>query len=359
MEATDPRVPRIVHVANRILADIRRRRLKPGDAYLTTAETARQLGISTTVANRAMQLLVQRQVLDRRQRKGTTVAVPPKGGKPLALQRVYVLVNRSHVEKEGILSDGRLIGMQSVLPGVEIGYHFLPEGEEAAEIDRLVRKILAGREAAGLVMVRAPLDAQRALEASGLPVVLSGTPYPSIHGLTSINTDQGQVGRILTEHLLQQGARRIAVLMRDRMQQGDHIVLDAVRDTLAGAGFSLSALTLRCLPNDIDAAAAEIGVLLDLEPERMGLICRGTPLADAARSAIDARSFRPDQRPKIAVCDVYGARSRQPEYPHARPVLGPEEWGVRVGRMLSDQVRGERTQPGHELVPVELVVPPQ
>lgn len=359
MEKTDPRVPRIMHVANRIVADIRRRRLKPGDSYLTTAETARLLGISTTAANRAMQLLVQRHVLERRQRRGTTVAAPATAPAPATPRRVHVLVNRRHLETEGVLADGQVIGIQSALPGVDIRYHFLSEGDEADGIERLSRAILRRRETEGIVMVRASLQAQRALAASGLPVVLSGTPYPSIHGLAWVDRDQRQVGRLLADYLLKQGVRRVAVLMRDRMQQGDHLVLDAVRDTLAEARLPLNALTLRCLPSDAAVAASEIGLLLDAHREPAGLLCRGAPLADAARSAVAARSFRPGKSPTLAVCDLFGAGSLHPLYPHARPVIEPEEWGARVGRLLACQARGERLDPDHEMIPVELVVPPQ
>jgi len=352
----DLAVPPIVRVADRIAADIRRRCLKPGDAYLTTAQTARLLGVSTTVANRAMQLLVQRQVLDRRQRKGTTVAARTGAAGPPLLRRVHVLVNRRHVQTENLLGDGPLIGIQSVLPAADIGYHFLTEGDEPAEIDRLVRAILAARQSAGLVLVRATLGAQRALAASGLPAVLSGQPYPSVRGLAWIERDHLQVGRLLAGYLLQQKVRRVAVLMRERLTQGDHLVIDAVRDTLAAAGLPMGALTLRCLPPDGQAATAEIEELLDGPTEPLGLLCRGEPLADAARGAITGRRLRAARRPVIAVCDLFGAASQERRYPHATPVIGPVEWGARIGTMLARQARGERPDP--ELIPVELTLPP-
>ena len=59
MQTKLSRPPRILELADRLTADIHERLLKPGDAYLTTAEAARLLGISTTTANRAMQLLVK------------------------------------------------------------------------------------------------------------------------------------------------------------------------------------------------------------------------------------------------------------------------------------------------------------
>src|SRR3954466_11480587 len=70
------KVPRILELADKIADDIRKKKLKPGDPYQGTTETAEMLGVSTTAANRAMQVLVKRRLIERRQRKGTFVAVP-------------------------------------------------------------------------------------------------------------------------------------------------------------------------------------------------------------------------------------------------------------------------------------------
>src|SRR5262245_11829935 len=109
--------PRIVELADRIAADIRHKRLKPGDAYLTTAGASQLLGISTTAANRAMQLLVQRQVLQRRQRKGTTIALAPMERR--GLRRVRILVQQRFLQTEGLLADGMVLGLQSALPDAD------------------------------------------------------------------------------------------------------------------------------------------------------------------------------------------------------------------------------------------------
>ncbi|MBY0528231.1 MAG: GntR family transcriptional regulator [Gemmataceae bacterium] len=357
METTLPRAPRIVQLADRIAADIRRRRLKPGDSYLTTAETARLLGISTTAANRAMQLLVQRQVLERRQRKGTTVAPVFTPATAAPLRRVHLLVHKRYLETEGLLADGRVIGIQSQLPGADIQFSFWPEGDETAFVRRLLDEALAARLPEGFVASRASLAAQRALAESGLPVVLTGTAYPAVRGLPWIDRDHRQIGRLLAEHLLERGARWIALFMRERMLQGDHLVFDAVRDTLAAAGLPADALGLRCLPNDAGAIAAEVQVLLEGQREKGAILCRGTPLADAVTAAIDAQGIAPKAAPALAVCDVFMPADAPCAYPYARPVFGPEPWGARIGRMLACQARREPLTPQTEVVPVELVLP--
>jgi DNA-binding transcriptional regulator YhcF (GntR family) len=354
MTTTLPRPPKIVQLADRIADDIRRRRLKPGDAYLTTAETARLLGVSTTAANSAMQLLVQRQVLDRRQRKGTTVATRGPAAGAVILRRVHLLLHQQYLQSEGLLADGRVIGIQGELPGADIQFSFLPDGGEAAHVERLTRQALAAREPEGFVAARASLAVQRALAASGLPVVLAGTAYPGVAGLPWIDRDHRQVGALLAKHLLERGARWIALFMRDRMLQGDHIVFDAVRDSLAAAGLRADALALRCLPTDAAVIASEVASLIASRRSPGAILCRGVPQADAVVAAVATRGRA---APAIAVCEVFGPREQQCPYPHARPVLGPGAWGVRIGRMLARQARGAAVDPDHEIVPVELALP--
>lgn len=354
MPSAPPQTPRIVQLAEQITADIRRRRLKPGDSYLTTAETARLLGISTTAANRAMQLLVQRQVLHRRQRAGTTVAAPTETRQGPALRRVHLLFHRRYLETEGLLADGRVIGIQSELPGADIQFSFPPEGGELPHVEDVIRRALAAPSPEGIVASRASLEVQRALAASGLPVVLAGTAFPSVQGLPWIDRDHCQIGRVLTEHLLASGARWLAVFNRERMLAGDHQTFDAVRDVLAEAGLPGNALTLRCLPYDAEAVATEVRLLMESNRAKGGILCRGTPLADAVTATL--AEVRPAQRPALAVCDVF-AKSGPSPYVTASPLLGPQEWGARLGRLLARQARGEVLQPHHEIVPVALELP--
>src|SRR3984957_16744093 len=130
MTPTVPQAPRIVDLADRILADIRRKRLRPGDPYLSTAEIARLLRVSGTAANRALQLLAQRQVLERRQRRGAFIARGPAGGKTVVVNRVHLLVHRDYLRAEGLLADGVVLGIQGELPQAEIQFNFLPESSE-------------------------------------------------------------------------------------------------------------------------------------------------------------------------------------------------------------------------------------
>src|SRR5271163_2507531 len=133
---TIPQTPRIVDLADRILDDIRRKKLRPGDPYLSTAEIARLLRVSGTAANRALQLLGQRQVLERRQRRGTFIAAPATSSHGASLRRVHLVVHRDYLRTEGLLADGVVFGVQGELPQAEIQFNFLPESNEIDYVQR-------------------------------------------------------------------------------------------------------------------------------------------------------------------------------------------------------------------------------
>src|SRR5271156_4618815 len=98
--------PRIVEVAATILDDMRRRKLRPGDAYLDTAATARLLQVSGSTVNRALQLLAQRGVIQRRQRQGTIVLDLGDRRADAVLRKVQLVVRQEHLRTEGLWSEG-------------------------------------------------------------------------------------------------------------------------------------------------------------------------------------------------------------------------------------------------------------
>ncbi len=353
MATTVSRTPKIVHLAERIVADIRRRRLGPGDAYLNTAGTAKMLGVSTTSANRAMQLLVQRNLLYRRQRSGTVIAAPVQDGSASPLRRVHLLVHRRFLQTEGLLADGILLGIQGTMPRADLRIDFLPPGEEQVFVRQRVAEALSSPEPEGFVLFRASVEVQRELANSGLPAVLAGVRFPSIDGLPCIDRDQAFMGRMLTDYLLGQGARWLLVLVRERMLHGDHQLFDAVRDALAAARLPADAFTLRCVPDDVAYVAAEVAMALAAHRGKGGILCRGTPQADMAAAALaDLGKSLP-----LAVCDVYDMPGVKKPYPYPRPLMTSAERGAIIGHMLIDLVQGRRPAVEQVSVPVALEIP--
>ncbi|HEX4148591.1 MAG TPA: GntR family transcriptional regulator [Pirellulales bacterium] len=346
--------PKIVAVAETILGDIRRRKLRPGDAYLDTAATARLLRVSGSTVNRALQLLAQRGVLQRRQRQGTIVLDAGPRPPEAALRRVHLLVREDHLRTEGLWADGVLLGLQGALPGTELQFNFRPEVNEAEYVQHLIHDILGSRQATGLVLVRSTVASQRLVEASGLPAVVSGSLQPSIRELPSLDRDQRQIGRLLAEHLLRANCRRVIVFMRDRLTPGDHTMLDSALSALAAADVPLDAITLRCLPTDREAITAAAGDLLADARGRVGCLCRSEMLARGVDAASKTLKLGGRRQPVLVVADSWRERASEVSYPSIETSIAAEQWGAVLGRMLATAARGERPDPYRQLIPVRL-----
>jgi DNA-binding LacI/PurR family transcriptional regulator len=354
-QRTSPR--QVIELADRIAEDIRRRELGPGDPYLSTAEVARVMQVNGTRANRALQLLARRKVLDRRQRKGTFVAHPPSDPPGPALDRVHLLVQQDYLRTEGLLADGVVLGIQGVLPAATFQFDFLPGGDEADHAGRLIAEALRGARSEGFVLVRSSVQTQRLFQSSGLPTVVYGSLQASIRGMAQVERDQAQIGRLLAQYLIAKKCRRVAVLLRDRVWAGDHHLLDALQGELAAAGFGIDNLAIRCLPADEETVKASVRALLERPPSPLGLICRTEPLAQAAASAVAEREPGGRRRPRIAVCDVYRKDPGTPAFPFIRSTLDPEQIGRELGLLLVQQAGGAPADPVRKLIPVTLEDP--
>ncbi len=314
------------------------------------------LGVSTTAANRAMQVLVKRRMIERRQRKGTFVAVPSSITPSSSLRRIHLVVHENYLRTEGLLSDGIIVGMHDELPAAQMQFNFVPADNEAPQITELISEAMRSGKTEGFVLVRSSLQAQRLIAASGLPTVVHGSLHWSVAQMPWIDRDHRAGGAIMTKHLIEQGFRKIAVLMRDRMFRGDHDLVDSIRETCAAAQLDLSSLTLRCLPADTNAVAATVAELLSTMPgEKLGFVCRSEPLAHGVEAAARALNLTIGKDVGIIVSDVYRKGSDSPpRWPYLRSTLNPEQIGQHIGRMLAQQAMGNPVEPDHEIIPVYL-----
>ena len=379
-------IQRVVELAERVQSDIHRRQLRPGERYLSTAETAKMLRVDTAVANRALQLLVKRNVLRRRQRVGTFVAEGSDGNDAIRLDRVHLLMNDPFPKTEGWLDTDAVLAMQSELPGVQIQFHVVPSLDETEYLEQVIREALRSRHAEGFLLMRSSLTTQRLIAASGLPAVVFGHTYASVKGLPFADRDQGQMGRLLAEYLLGAGHRRIVTLMRHRLLPGDHMMIDAVRDVLDAAGLPAGALVLRCLPHDGEEVRDEVRRLLlqwhghpacgfqpdtakmpvpqphtgkmpVLQPELPGVLARPPLMADAAMEAIGSLGLESPRDVAVAVADYFQSPPGGPPYAVIRPARGGDPQGARLGRVVALLAHGQEPDPKDRLSPVRLQLP--
>lgn len=353
--------PTTVALAERLVADIRGKGLRPGDPYLSLRDTARMLGVSNNTVSAALKLLVKRGVLHRRQRLGTFVAegIDESHRPAAAIARVHLLVHRNYLKTEGMNADETVLGLQGRLPGANVQISLLATDDEARHVRQLVDDALRSRQVDGFVLVRAPLAVQRIVAESGMPAVVHGSLYPSVTSLPHVSRDMRQIGVVLTDYLLERGRRRIVYLMRQQVLPGDLETLDAIVASLLRAGLGLDAFTFRAIPVDVEAARATVAALLAGEDRQTstGVICRGPTIADGAALAVADAGRTVGDDVDLVVCDYYLKRGQPPRYPYPRPVCDAQQRGDLMGQILAAQAAGEAFEHLVQDTPVQLVVP--
>jgi DNA-binding LacI/PurR family transcriptional regulator len=352
----------IADIAAQIEADIRTRGLGPGDPYQGTLETARMLKVGSIPTNQAMQLLVKRNVLERRQRLGTFVSRHfDTANSQAGLKRVHVLMYDQHLVDEGIFGSGLLMGLQGALPGTHLQLDFMPANpqDEAAYLQETVDEALRNRGVDGFVLFNSTVEMQRTFRDSGLPTVIAGSLYASIKGLPFVDRDQKQVGRLLAEHLLARGHRRIVMITRQRpgMGPGEYLAADAVGEVAAEAGLSANALMTRALPHDPAVIAGEVRHLLESSPELPGILLRPWQMIDSVYESIRSLGLKPQQDVAVVVADYYQPASAKPNYPVIRSMATLEDYGEQLAKQLLAKAQGNFSIAGGVLLPVRLEVP--
>ncbi len=363
MAALRKKVGKIVALAEQIEADIRTRELTPGDRYLSTVDTARMLRVDTTDVNKALQLLVKRGVLIRRQRVGAVIADSFNNPDERRFGAIHFLMSDRAIRSEGLFDSDMVMGLQSAVPGTKLLFDAVSRNDEEDAIQEIISAALRLPKPEGFVLVNSTLTMQRAFAASELPSVVLGHLYPSVDGIPFVDRDQRKVGALLAGHLIDRGHRNVIYLARQRFLPGDHVAFDAVCEALAEAGLPLSALTLRCLPHDREVIAEELTGVLGRFDTPPAILARTAVLAEAAIDAVASAGLTPHQDVTIVAADFFRSPKESPAFPVIRPTLGLQEQGAVIGQLLRRQLnhgkKEEQTAPRCVLADVELVVPDQ
>jgi GntR family transcriptional regulator, arabinose operon transcriptional repressor len=352
----DSVTPQLAELADRLIEDIRSRKLKSGDRYLSAAEASTLLGVSTVAANRALQLLDRRRIISRQQRRGAFILDISDASQARPLHRVHFLVHPLYMRTEGMGNDHILLGMQSKLPGVHVQISFLPQGDETSLVQQLIGQALSADSTDGFVLVRVSCETQRLIAGSGLPAVVFGAVYPGIDGLASLDRDMHAVGGLLAQWMLDRGHKRVAYLNRQIVLPGDNITMESIASVLAEAGLGVDALLVRGLPSDVQACIADLVSLLTRPNAPTAFICRSLRIAENVEAAIE-RLGADSSKYDIAVCDIYSGGKDACRFTYPRPIENDEQQGQHLARLLSAQVEGMNSSAQHVVVPVELKLP--
>lgn len=355
---TTTSTPRIVQLASQLVSHIEIQELRPGDRFLTTAEASRLLGVSSSTANRALQLLERRRVIVRQQRSGAFIAQLPIAEVEAVIHRVHFLVHQKYLRAEGVGQDEVLLGVEHELPNVPVQISFLPHGNEAAFVKELIEESTKARRVDGFVLVRASYETQRLLSERQVLAVVYGTLYRSIERLASLTADMRALGSEIAKFLLSRGHQRIAYFNRQFVYGGDQMTIEGIATELQAAGLSFSALDQRFLPDDAEGVyEAEVEQLLCADSPPTAFICRTVRIADAVTRVAARRGLVEGRDFDVTVCDYYLKVGSRPRYVHAKPLISSEEQGRHLARLLIAQTATGGQQIKHEVMPVRLEIP--
>lgn len=348
-------VPSTEHLAELLEGDILRRGLREGDRYWTAVEAAGFLDVSRATADRAMAELAQRGVLVRRRARGTFVGPAIGDRRDPARRRcaiVHVVSANQSDERSAPRSGAIIEGLRGAIPGVSVQFSFLPweAGEQPAR--DLVERISASDDWSGIVASGCSRAVYRCFAESRIPTVVLGSIYQGDMPLASVDIDNGQAARQLTQYLIDRGHRRLALFAEGGNRPGDHHFLDGMHRIMGDAGFRPDALVVRFSGNDPLPPKLSVQETLGGESPPTGIVTRSLRVAEKIASIAKERGLRLGTDVEITVQRFHGDHyDVEYAFPSAVSSVSDVDAAGQVGRML---VRISENRP---LLPERLVLP--
>jgi DNA-binding LacI/PurR family transcriptional regulator len=344
-------------LAKRMEEDIRARGLRAGEPFLTTTQAGRQLGISKSMAYRAMKILTDNQVLVSHPGRGTFVGPNAAAATPQQTRCCHVLLTHDLFQSSGHSTHGWLSGLAATLAGFNIQFDFIPQRDSESHVKQLMDQGLALGTLSAVVLVGCPREVQEQVLLRGVPALVLGSDYSSTRQLPSVDADQFETGRLAAEYLLKRGHRRIALLMRETWFPGDRRMFEGVGRALDEAKLGHDALMLRNLAVDPAMLAADLQRMLIQEDPPTGCVCRTPLFAQAAIQAAKASGLSVPDDLELIVAGLDRQNVASVGLPSVSMTVNVEEQVAVGGRMLQTIFKGELPDPLHAILPVELVEP--
>lgn len=338
------KIPRIIELARQLEADIHTRGLSPGDPYLNAAEAARMLEVSTSTANRALQVLGQRKIVERGQRRGTFVSDVSEEASLSTIRRVQVVYFEYTGERGMEISDDMLIGLQKELPYALIQFNFVPATDDRRHFEHLLDEAIESNQPVGVVLIRAPFYAQRklagAMRESEISGVVHGNSYPSTD-IPWVNADFVAMADQLVARWQKGGFKRITYIGPERgLLPGDMLLLDRLRAGLAEQKAGIDALRWVSSPPDEAVMSALLADELKAAASETLFYC----VLEAQAKAL-AGVLGPDRASQSLIYQFMAQGESQPSYSTFKLEIGDDSTGEIIGRVLADQARGEIIAP--------------
>ena len=343
-------------LADRLVDDIRRRGLRPGDRYLTASEAGRKFKASPISVHRAMQLLADRDYLIRQRGSGTFVGpqLTVTGEKACRLRVVHVVMSMDYQRTATVPAEVLVDRLGVSVPEAVVQVHYVTLSDAMRHLDRIVEGIgESDKTREGIILIRSTRQMQMYVEQSGLPAVVFGGVYRGVSRLPWLDVDQAVIGEMMARHVLGGKPRRIAMLMRDDWRHGDNLMVEGVIRVLGDAGYSAGAITILSVPPDPHHIEEELHAVLSDDPSISGIICRTHLYAQAATRALETAGDRRDGQVRVVAGG--GRKPASIRYAYVAPEVDEQAQVELIGRMLAERANDGDGEPQSRMIPVRLV----
>lgn len=324
--------------------------IKPGDQLPSEIEIARQMGVYRLTVNKAMGNLVSSGHLYRLQGKGTFVAdregAKREGLRSAKLKLAFILFIGRTADASNVYLTSPYHALCNHLGSSDIIVKSFQVDELSA-----CEPLLERRPDICVIFTFRPLDAAALslFERAGVPAILFNS---RVEGIPSVNTDNEESTRRLTEALVAKGHRCIPMLYFDN---GSSVL----RERLSGYGKAMERHSLLPLPVPLSGWLADSGMeaLSKLAAAKLdfdAVICEGAGLLQGARKWLDGER-RPGAAPILACLDNWGGAlgfESPAELYIETPLM---EMGVRAGELLAAVVEGNDIETADVVVPAKIV----
>ncbi len=326
-------------LARKLEEHIAQQGLAAGERYLTADSAAEYLGVNRMAADRAMTVLVRRNMLVRRRGRGTFVG-PAVGPPKAAVTHVHVIhCAEGEFSAPPIPSDRFLAGLRGVIANAVLHTHLFAYDRAKAMVRELIESFPANDNKRTVVLALSPRGVQEYVARRGLPAVVIGGVFPGVP-LANIEADQFEIGRNLVRLARRLGASHFVFINREHWRRGDSRAFDGMVRELAELNLPADRIMIRNFPKDAATAfnvlgAVAAGAVEDSNTGKAALLCRSSAMAEMVAKAAEAGGLHvPD--------DIFVVHNRHwndetsVTRPYVAEAISEDEALARIGYMLKN-----------------------
>lgn len=343
-------------VMKSIEADIRARKLRPGQPYQSAREVAKRLGVSPMTADRAMQKLVESGLLERRHGAGTFIGLRADAVLQQKLNAIQIWVPSEFYSLYNTVVERIVRFVHLEFPEDMVQLLFIPDEQQLPTCERMVASWEDGTRPRSVVLISCSQEVQRMAKALDLPAVVAGRVVKDTCDIPWLDMDYRQAGRLLTECAIRHGHRRILILMNHIWGAGDNEFLEGIEEGIRSAGPHQVDARARSVETDPKAIEMYLQRALRWGQAPTAVICSSKATAAVVLSMAERMGLSVPEEFLVCTVRIGAAESAgcRYAYTHWAPI---RESDTVFRRMVTALNAGIAPDPDHYLIPVELVEP--